>query len=445
MLTTIGIRNFKAFEKQTIDIKPITLFLGPNNSGKSSILSSLRILSQTAQSYDPTIPLLLNGELGDFGTYSDVIYSNNKRRHLGLKVGICTGESGIDRHYFGKKKININLDLNFHYRTKRKEIVLNKMSLFADDDLVLGTKYIEDSEIHRLTHLQHVPDNLIHKISKKARLDFDNFIPTVRSRHILNRAIEEMTKNNDLSIESDVINTTLRRSTYISYKIRRVFDAIEYVGAMRQPPSRTYLYTGENRKHVGNSGQYAINLLAMDSLRGGSKSKNILLKVKDWLTKSEIASDIRIDSISDRHFEVKLQHPETKEYQNYADVGYGNSQVIPVLVAGYNLPENSTFITEEPEIHLHPKAQAELGDFFLDLYSNNVQSLVETHSEHLILRLQQHIASGLIDHNEIAIYYVYPDKGKKSLSLLELNSKGEFIEEWPNGFFPERLNEAKKL
>ncbi len=158
-----------------------------------------------------------------------------------------------------------------------------------------------------------------------------------------------------------------------------------------------------------------------------------------------IASDLRVEPLSDRHYEIRVQHPVTEEYQNLADVGYGNSQILPVLVGGFNLRPGATYLVEEPEIHLHPRAQAELGDFFLDLYRRGVQSVVETHSEHLILRLQQHVASQSIPPDKIGFYYVYAQGKKKGVAPLKLDSLGRFTEPWPEGFFPERLEEAKKL
>ena len=100
---------------------------------------------------------------------------------------------------------------------------------------------------------------------------------------------------------------------------------------------------------------------------------------------------------------------------------------------------------EQPEIHLHPRAQAELGRFFATLYQRSVQSIIETHSEHLILRLQQYVANGEISAADIVFYYVYAKGGRKVVKRLSVDSLGRFVEEWPDGFFPERLEEAKNL
>ena len=149
--------------------------------------------------------------------------------------------------------------------------------------------------------------------------------------------------------------------------------------------------------------------------------------------------------MSDRHYEIRVQHPRTGEYESLADVGYGISQVLPVVVAGYSLDPGELFIVEQPELHLHPRAQAELGDFFLELYRRKVQCIVETHSEHLIMRLQRHVASGRIVPEELTVNYVAAGNLAKEVTKLPLNRDGIFERNWPEGFFEERLEEALEL
>jgi len=214
---------------------------------------------------------------------------------------------------------------------------------------------------------------------------------------------------------------------------------------MRVPPSRVYAYTGEKRRRIGASGENAANILAMDAMRGGARKQRIAEMASSWLRQAGIAENITVDPTSDSFYEIRIKHPLTHETENLADVGLGNSQIMPVLVGGYSLSNGSTYLIEEPEIHLHPKAQAELGSFFLDLYNNGVQTIAETHSEHLVVRLQQYIADGKISPDNVQVYYIYPHANKKEAKALQMDQEGMFTVEWPQGFFPERLEEAKKL
>lgn len=439
MISNLSISNFKAFEKASIDLKPMTVLLGPNNAGKSSILSVFRLLTQTIESFDSSVPLLLNGIMGDFGTYKDIVFKNSTKRHI--KIELIITPKNIPSSHPDEKEIITSL--KYSYKRNRRELVLNNISLKTNEQHIIETAYSKESERHIVQKISDrvVPTSLRSNISNS--LNIQNFMP-LYLMYFMGRdeaSISVARKEFQIKDPNKFFQHMMRQSRTVLNTIQR----IEYIGAMRLSPSRTYLFTGEKRNRVGSNGDYATHILAMDSARGGSKSQNIKDNVVAWLRKAGIASDLGIEIISDRHFEIRIQHPITREYENYADVGYGNSQIIPILVGGYNLKANSTYLVEQPEIHLHPRAQSELGDFFLDLYNRNIQTIVETHSEHMILRLQQHIAKGLIPSEDIIFHYIYPQNNEKCIIPLRVDENGYFIDEWPEGFFSEKLEEAKQL
>lgn len=434
MLKNISAENYRSFQDMDVDLAPITLFVGPNNSGKSSVISLVRLLSQTLESHDPNVRLLLNGALGDFGTYKDLIHGNQTKKHLKISFSVAPSE---DSSYPGADTRSIEFQLGYKYRSALKEVILKNLIVKGDGQHHLTAEFNEDSEKFLLRKIGNtpIPPGSANSTFQRG-FDVRNFIP-----RMLLGTVRESDSDALFKLAAQEVRTSSRNGFVVS----RQFQRIEYVGAMRMPPSRTYLYTGERRQKVGANGEHAITMLAMDSIRRGSKSKGIRQGVVKWLSAAGIASDIKIVSLSDRYFEIHVQHPVTKEYQNFADVGYGNSQVIPVLVAGLNSVKGDILIAEEPEIHLHPKAQAELGDFLLDLSKRGVQSIVETHSEHMIVRLQQHVAAGRLDPTSILIYFVEPTSEGKKLRQLTLDRKGIFTTPWPGGFFPERLEEARQL
>lgn len=434
MLKKISAENYKSFQELDVELAPITLFVGPNNSGKSSVISLVRLLSQTLESHDPNVRLLLNGALGDFGTYKDLIHGNQTKKHLKISLSISPKDN---YNFIGGDTKKVDFSLTYKYRSSLKEVILKKLTIGGDDKHHITTEFNEDTEKFVVRQVANfdIP-NTTAFASIQRGFDVRNFIPRMMVSTSPDAAADSLTKTAAREI---------RIATRNGYHVSHHFQNIEYVGAMRMPPSRTYLYTGEKRQKVGANGEHAITMLAMDSIRRGSKSKGIRQGVIKWLSAAGIASDLKIVSLSDRYFEIHIQHPITKEFQNFADVGYGNSQVIPVLVAGFNCIKGDILIAEEPEIHLHPKAQAELGDFLVDLNNRGVQTIIETHSEHMIVRLQQHIAAGRLDPAAIHIYFIEPTINGKKLRKLTLDSKGIFLTPWPGGFFPERLEEAKQL
>jgi predicted ATPase len=154
----------------------------------------------------------------------------------------------------------------------------------------------------------------------------------------------------------------------------------------------------------------------------------------------------------DRFAELVLVDRRRSTVVSHRDVGIGVSQVLPVLVNAYAL-RNQLLAIEQPEIHLHPKLQAELGDVFVEsaLGERHNTLLLETHSEHVILRILRRIrdtAEGSIAPgtpgirpSDVSLLYVQPDGTASRVIQIGITEEGEFSERWPNGFFAERARE----
>jgi predicted ATPase len=98
-------------------------------------------------------------------------------------------------------------------------------------------------------------------------------------------------------------------------------------------------------------------------------------------------------------------------------------------------------IVEEPEIHLNPKIEARMGDFFLDIRKENTGVLIETHSEHIINRIQRRVAEGSVQSDAVTIYFVEKSSGETNVKEIEIDDKGSF-DHWPQGFFQEDFDDA---
>jgi predicted ATPase len=229
--------------------------------------------------------------------------------------------------------------------------------------------------------------------------------------------------------------------------LRGELQNIEFIGPFRKNPERIYPFSGETPSSVGVHGDDAVSILVSDEFLQRQHKQNLVQKISQWFQKSGIARAVKIVPISERHFEVRLTHFDTSENENIADAGYGCSQILPILVAGFYRAKQNTLIIAQPEIHLHPRAEAEVGSFLCEVARRNIQLFVETHGVHLILRLQSHVASGELSPDDINVFCVYSDRkeNKKHCRRIPIGKDGFFKEEWPTGFFPERLEEAKRL
>lgn len=167
-------------------------------------------------------------------------------------------------------------------------------------------------------------------------------------------------------------------------------------------------------------------------------------------TASEITKTIE-DSDADRIRELVLVDQRTNTVVTHRDVGIGISQVLPVLVMAYG-SQGKLLAMEQPEIHLHPALQAELGDVFIEAALGSRQNtfILETHSEHLILRLMRRMREtyqrkgmGLpqVTPADVSVLYVEPDGTRSIVREMPLNELGELVKSWPGGFFEEGLRE----
>ena len=127
------------------------------------------------------------------------------------------------------------------------------------------------------------------------------------------------------------------------------------------------------------------------------------------------------------------------------DVGFGVSQVLPALVLLYYVPKGSTVLMEQPEIHLHPSVQSGLADVMLNVAeTRDVQIIVESHSEHLMRRLQRRVAEEEASSEDVKLYFVSSEGGVARASDLELNEFGK-IENWPERFFGDEMGEIAAI
>ena len=405
-----------------INLSKINLFLGPNNSGKSAILSSLSLLSQTMKSPDFDLPLSFSGPYKEFGTFYDVVFNNDLRRNI--EIGFSLEAPPISKG--GADELFANF--SFKYRPRLRDLLVSNIEYKQDRRFLLKAKRARKSKrlLFESTYLEG---------SKGKPLYLDKYF-----------ALNHFLPFPTVDLMRKISSKDLFALHGPSRQIRSVLESIEYLGPFRMEPTRFHRYSGEKPSSVGPHGEYAQDLLLRYYLYDRKKRKELFIQLKRYLEKMGIASPLYIEEISDMVFEILAKHPITQEIVNLADIGYGCSQVLPILLAGFTMKPHSILMIEQPELHLHPKAQAELGNFILDISELRDQIIIETHSEHLLLRLQTLVASGHIDENDIKVHYVYSAKdGKKKVKELNMDEKGLFIEDWPEGFFPERYEEARKL
>ena len=219
------------------------------------------------------------------------------------------------------------------------------------------------------------------------------------------------------------------------------------IGPLREYPHRSYVWTGEQPDDVGRRGELAVPALLAARERqiliGGGRGRR--KRAHRCARRHVVArtglihsSELKAIAPNRKEYEVRVRRTAGSPTVLITDVGFGVSQILPVLTLCYYAPEGATLILEQPEIHLHPSVQADLADVFVDACkTRGVQIIVESHSEHLLRRLQRRIAEEALNADDAALWFVSMSAAEY-IEPLDVDRFGN-IRNWPANFFGDEL------
>lgn len=487
MLTRLSLENFKAFGKrQDVALAPLTLIYGPNSGGKSSLLRSLVALKQTAASHGtPLGALLTRGDSVDLGDHRSIVHGHDTSRDI--VIGVCfkgdyqpgykwpprstipqNHEYRAEVHFgkihdeiegrnvgFGSKKIRLSID-----EGRSLEILLDKASGYWGHSQgqanIQGYNFLSQEECRRF----------VHDAARFQALEMEDSVHvSPGSLEVLVETLWESPANlcsNDSflpGLTGDSLEggdaPTIRKGKYIESLLKRMTDrmtsglsSLSYLGPQRGFPARLHLTSGAERDSVGTAGEHVAHVIHLhqeeicERVNASFAAFEIPYSLSIRDIGDAVTGDVLVMSLTDQHG-IAVATP---------DVGFGISQLLPIIVEGA-ISSAEAICVEQPELHLHPRLQAHVADLLIGKLGPTPvrppeplklerQWIVESHSEMLIRRLQRRIREGLLDPGDVAVLFVQPgyEHGSEVLRL-DLDEDGEFVQEWPGGFFEEGYQE----
>ncbi len=445
MLKKFRIENFKLW-KDTGDIRmaPITLFFGSNSSGKSSIGQFLLMLKQTVELSDRKAVFNPGGKNSavQLGSYQEMVLHREPSNRLifsyqwSLRVPLQIKDPVSDTVFSGDS-LSFNGKVGLGHKGQHNLVVdFLKYALFAKDKTKLSIGMERKSE----TESEYKVESESYPLKRKqgrvwypgAPVRFYGFPDEVVAYHQ----------------NADFVQT-------LNFENEKLFRSIGYLGPLRTKAERLYSWTGIEPESVGFSGEYSIAAILAARNRKisfGYKRPTkpfeeiIALKLKQM----GLIEELKVSPISEQRqeYEVKLRVKGSRDWVDLPDVGFGISQVLPVLVQCFYAPHGSIILMEQPEIHLHPSAQSALADVMIDVINSkekgeerNIQLIIETHSEHFLRRLQRRIAEDVIPQNQVSAYFCDIAKTPAALEPLQIDMYGN-IQNWPKNFFGDEIGDV---
>lgn len=405
-LTLRNFRGFAALEK--LRLAPLTFLVGPNSSGKSSIADALLFMAQSGfLSVGATKPIWV-GPLVDLGSFSDTVFQHDQKLTL-YASALIEGARGLSP-LRGKWQMDAELSV----------------------EVTRATDTPDEGRLKRLTIRDPESGDAAELRRRKGR--YESFDAHANGQK---ETYEEWSWGGPGAVLGALLkHGRSRHRTALAELLdgpwlKRFASSIQRVSSGREPPRRSYERNAGKRDH---------NRLDRIDPTAISQQR---VSLADGLAALGIAHQVRVKRLSEYHDAVMLQDSVTGVQSNLADVGYGASQVIPVL-EGCAAPGPGPLFVEQPEIHLHPQAQGELAEILCKASSAR-QMIVETHSEHMINRARRLIAEGSMEASHVIIQYIDRGNDGSSALAIDVDDKGDFKQDWPNGFYDERYNETMRI
>ncbi len=499
-MKSFRVKNIKSFaDSGNIEIAPITIFVGRNSCGKSSLIRFPAVLSQTFIA-ETDSPIKFYGKMLDYGNYEDVLHGHRDGDiafeivyHTDInRMGVMPSPMSrfvLDRSR-GRKEADVSISVTIS--KVNKSTLVKDFSLLIDSEVIFRVVHKGRSNYKYQLFYNYIEGDLKPLDGKYEfdleQVEFDGFFPilSISSKQIqgglgydienavlgmqeydrlvyygdynaAKQIIKELPNEAQLCLLIEDTTDYLRYITNSLYRMmRREAEQLSYIGPFRDNPERVYRDQEKRSTFVGTRGENISTLLINDY----HKDKTLIDEMSKWLKKT-MGYRISVKDLDSNLFQIMIENEDGFQ-SNILDVGYGISQVLPVVAEVFRMQgegsrhsigsENGDkiLIVEQPELHLHPAAQADLADLFVTFANNRRRRLlVETHSEHLIRKLQVCVAdpNSPLTKDMIKIYYVDKEEGQNEATITEMKicDDGRFEEEWPSGFFDKAFELSMEL
>lgn len=478
MLRALEIENFKGVaSRQRVEFAPISLLFGPNSGGKSTVLQALlyahEVLATGQADIDRTE---LGGQAVDLGGFARLVHQHDFRRTIRLRVEFATAGGLNPFHHVLNQEYLSDIDdeltdvwVEFAVGAdggspKVQRLVVGSAGT-AEPILELwpsGTEGVAIAELHT-SHPLLDGRGLLDRLGDRAFQAQDDrlgLLVAIRAGTVVPPLDESIAVQDDFGATEESVEArhlVEMLSVGVLRQLVRLLSRTLYLGPLRSVPPRSFL-SERTRRQSG----WADGMAAWDALLG-DPSGALVGATNTWLTRLGARCEVRVQDLFDpsadaarasdvsaatvRRLVLNLEGADVLP----AEVGTGISQVIPVVVAALVGERKPIALIEQPELHVHPALQVALGDLFIENCGPRRQFIIETHSEHLILRILRRIrettekdlpdGAPQFDETRLSVLYAETAPDGARVRRLRVDNQGEFVDKWPKGFFAERMQE----
>ncbi|MGB7340179.1 MAG: AAA family ATPase [Phototrophicaceae bacterium] len=408
-ISKITVKGFKSlYDETSIDIRPLTILAGANSSGKSSIMQPLLLMKQTLEStYTPKV-FLLNGPNVRYTDPRQFFHIDAPDSELEILIEV-NDLGSLNSSYALKGRDSIQIDKTIY----QSSLSLNNLKLKS---IHLAQDMSHEDLYEQLPIEFHSLKESLENMTGLGKIHYKV------GQHSCFLNLEMAYESGMLAIEGDPIFSVFPLATF-SYVIQDII----HVSGLRDNPERSYPIAQIEGNFKGTFDKYFASVIS-DWGQTNEEHKQFILKLVDNLTDLTLASGLSTSTLNNQ-ISIEIPHLYSGDSINIADVGLGVSQALPVLVALLVAKEGQLVYLEQPELHLHPRAQVALAKILADAAKRGVRVVVETHSSLLLIGIQTLIAEGkLKPEDTILHWFTRGDDGKTTVDSQVPDENGVFGE-----------------
>jgi len=417
-ITRISVKGFKSLaEECSIEIRPLTILAGANSSGKSSIMQPLLMMKQTLEAtYDPG-PLLIDGPNVRFTSAEQFLPKSNGKVSNIFEIEFDLNGSFSLRETF-KKELKKSIEIFEMTYIEGGKAATTLRPGVRHKDLLTTVPWLVD-----------VWKKFIETQGKKIENELE--LRTYRIRCFLDIGYFPIKKADDATYASPIL------VQYMLDTFGTPLREILHISALRGNPQRTYKITAIGSQFPGRFEDYIASII-----HHWQVSKDPRLKeLESHLEFLGLTRKVGAKAIDDTQVELLVGRlpigsvNSSKDMVSIADVGFGVSQTLPILVALLTAEPGQLVYIEQPEIHLHPRAQMAMAKILADAANRGVKVVAETHSSLLLLGVQSLVAEGKLSPDKVKLHWFKrrPEDGVTEVSSADLDNAGAFGD-WPEDF-----------
>ena len=425
MLTELKLANFRIFDDEvTVRFRPITVFIGRNSSGKSSIIKFLLMLQQSINSGKPQF-LSPDGNKVNLGIFDELKNSLTTKQYLTFELSVRNPV----------KRPTPSAISDFLIKDIEHDELLHETSA--------KVPYNEGTNTGRINY------SLVKEIQRERYSIADDDIPKGFTFLDQLSALPDVAKveDGDADMRTEAMDDFLRFMFEDEFlgALHFEIESIRHLDPVRGESNSVFVDSPPPTDYVGQQGQYTLNHLHRMTSENGDGYEFILPHLQNVAG----IEGVVFDTLSKNVVQTTATNKTTRANVLIGNYGFGVSQCLPIFVQGAIMSPHTMLMIEQPEAQLHPTAQLELGSFFADLWNRrNVASVIETHSGNILLRLRRLIAKGDLSHEDVSVAFFTFDEDNENMPIiknLDIGADGSMQPGLPMEFFGADVIEGLRL